>query len=159
MKIPTVVAEALKAMEVPVEASPACALVLTLTGGGVGGALLWTVVRQVTGPLIFFLLCFTANSVEQGSFEAWWQSTMPLALVSAVDLFASLRSIAMGSGDGTATSVTIPSSLGGLDTGLALLKFCDMIDSATSDSDHMKAILEELSKFPTWEEFKSGGDE
>ena len=137
-----------------VEVSPECALVLTLAGGGVGGALVW----MVAGPFLS-LVGFTATGVAQGSFAAWWQSTMPL--ISAGGLFASLQSIAMG---GVATSVTIASSLGGAATAFRLRDVCDKIDGLSSESVEMKAIIESLSiiksKIPTsWEDVGTVMDE
>lgn len=110
--------------------SPECAVVL-LTAGATAG----TAASVVLAGPILSLFGFTSVGVAQGSFAAWWQSTLPL--IKAGSLFASLQSVAMS---GVGSTILITSSVGGAVAASKLSGFCEMIDKIDPDSQEGKII-------------------
>lgn len=110
--------------------SPECAVVL-ITAGATAG----TAASIVLAGPVLSLFGFTSVGVAQGSFAAWWQSTLPL--IKAGSLFASLQSVAMS---GVGSTVLITSSVGGAVAASKLSGFCEMIDKIDPDSQEGKII-------------------
>lgn len=110
--------------------SPEYAVVLLTAGAAAGTA----ASILLAGPVLS-LFGFTSVGVAQGSFAAWWQSTLPL--IKAGSLFASLQSIAMS---GVGSTVLITSSVGGAVAASKLSGFCEMIDEIDPESQEGKVI-------------------
>jgi hypothetical protein len=129
-----------------VDVSPECAVVLVTAGSVAGGLASFVLIE----PLLF-LVGFTGAGIAEGSFAAWWQSTMPN--VMAGSLFSSLQSITM---TGVESNIIVSSSIGGAATASQLRRMCGIIDDVDPESKEGKVIssllVAEEKIGTTWEQ-------
>lgn len=127
-----------------VKVSPKCAALL-LVGGGVAGGTAAVVVTNMLMPMWLCYTGFCAAGVQSGSLAAWWQSTMPL--VASGSMFATLQSIAMGSGGvfvNMGSSAAFGAAMGAAGATNHLRDFCQMIDQVDPDTVSGTAIQKNL---------------
>ena len=121
--------------------SPACAAALLTARSVVAGVAASAILAELPA-----ILGFASSGVEEGSFAAWWQSTMPN--VAKGSCFSKLQSIAMGgasaaSGENLAATFvfTKAGAVGGIAASHYLKRFCSTIDREVSKQDSKAGTL------------------